>query len=185
MKRFCQFLFAVAALASCQATQAQYLPYDLIYDPGTGSLTIDTKGGVMGGYVLEFNNGTNVFNGPFQPTDPPANLVNMPVNLNQIPIYAPGIANRIGFSWYLSEVPLPGVLVPGVSGVFDIGPVVTPGLTEQQYVDTFSNTTSQWQYVGGLGSGISNRFNLVYVPEPTSLALLGFGGLVFARRRRA
>jgi hypothetical protein len=158
--------------------------YDLIYDPGTGSLTIDTKGGPIAGYVLEFLPSQNVFAGPFVVV-PGANIIDLTVNANQIPLFAPGQSNRTGFAYYLSEIKQTlGVGIPDPTGVIPIGDVVLPGLTEQQYLDTFSNTTSQWQYVAGEGNGVVGDFNLVYVPEPTSLALFGLGGLLVRRARR-
>ncbi|MFN3168273.1 MAG: PEP-CTERM sorting domain-containing protein [Phycisphaeraceae bacterium] len=182
MKRFDLLFIAVVALASANAAHARY---DLIYNPNTGSLTIDTKGGPIAGYVLEFEPGQDVFVGPFIVV-PNANLIDNTVNANQVPLYQSGVNNRTGFAWYLSDVKLQlGVGIPDPTGIIPIGNVAVPGLTEQQYIDTFSSTRGNYQYVAGEGNGVFDEFNLVYAPEPTSLALLGLGGLVLASRRRA
>lgn len=173
--KYLKMIAAVILLSyfSCPATAA----YTLTYDASDGSLTIDTQGGQLGGYVLELDE--DVFVGPFVTTDPPANPINLTVNAHQIPIFDSQPTSRTGFSWYLSEVLQPSQ--PPKSGVFNIGQVAQRGLTEQEYYQYFENTNTRWQYITGQDS---DNFDLIYhVPEPTSIALLGIATLLSARRR--
>lgn len=48
----------------------------------------------------------------------------------------------------------------------------------------FKNVITAATYIPGFGS-TSQNFDLEVVPEPSSLALLGLGGLLIARRRRS
>ena len=177
-------IFALLLLASLLIPTQALAVYDLIYDPADGSLTIDTKGGPLAGYVLEFNSYQDVFVGPFVVV-PGANPIDLTVNANQIPLYLNGQNIRTGFAWYLSDVKTTlGAGIPDPTGVIPIGNVAMPGMSEQQYVEFFSNTKGSYQYIGGEGKGVLGDFNLVYVPEPTSLAAFGLGGAVLLHRRR-
>ena len=68
----------------------------------------------------------------------------------------------------------------GLGGLLDLGNVAPTGLDQAQLEALLTNAV----YVGSLGSG-NQTFDLVVIPEPSSLALLGLGGLFLARRRRA
>ncbi|XAL98912.1 PEP-CTERM sorting domain-containing protein [Phycisphaeraceae bacterium D3-23] len=60
------------------------------------------------------------------------------------------------------------------TGEFEIGTVLATGLTESDIV---------FEYAGADGQSVSGQ--VIVVPEPGSLALLGLGGLALLRRRRA
>lgn len=64
-------------------------------------------------------------------------------------------------------------LNPQPAGPVSLGDILPAGLSEPEYLDRITSATSQGTPMG-----------LVYVPEPTSLALLGLGGLALMRRRR-
>ena len=49
---------------------------------------------------------------------------------------------------------------------------------------TGASQVLSWDATGQAGAAIFNGFQVVQVPEPGSLALLGMGGLLIARRRR-
>lgn len=49
---------------------------------------------------------------------------------------------------------------------------------------TGANQTISWSATGQAGAAILTGFQVVQVPEPGSLALLGLGGLLITRRRR-
>lgn len=65
-------------------------------------------------------------------------------------------------------------LNPQPQGPVSFGPILDAGLSEQAFNDRITAASSQGQ-----------AMDLVYVPEPTSMALLSLGGLALMRRRRA
>lgn len=127
------------------------LTYDLVYDAGDGSLTIDTKGGTLNGYALKSGVFTSSNHSPFV----------------------------LGTFASLGDVLSESNPFGGVSGVFDLGAVLTPGLDEAG----FAGSVTTANYTTGLGQPLAS-FDLVYVPEPTSAVLLATTSLVLARRRR-
>ena len=68
----------------------------------------------------------------------------------------------------------------GFSGTADLGNVLVAGLDQAALEALLTNAV----YTGQLGSG-QQVLDLVVVPEPSSLALLGLGGLMALRRRRS
>lgn len=66
--------------------------------------------------------------------------------------------------------------------LWDLGVIAPPGLREAQFMSALNNLAgdSVWTRAGG-GSA---DFNLDYVPEPATLALLAVGRLAMIRRRR-
>ncbi|MFN3166098.1 MAG: PEP-CTERM sorting domain-containing protein [Phycisphaeraceae bacterium] len=152
-------LSLVAALLAAGGAHGQY---DLTYNAADGSLTIDTMGGTIINYVLELE--TPLF-------------LETPVasdRLNHTPILG-------GFATSLPNILSESDPFNPVSGVLPLGTVLPTGLTEAEYLGL---VFVEDLYVAGLGTPRTS-FNRVYVPEPTSLAILGLGGLLVTRRRRA
>ena len=62
----------------------------------------------------------------------------------------------------------------------------TAALTEDQHFTLDAFGISMFQYIdyGGWDCGELYLDNVTYVPEPATVAILGFGSLVMLRRRR-
>lgn len=69
---------------------------------------------------------------------------------------------------------------PYGAGSYDIGNILPPGLT---YSDVEAALDKYNSYTEDDGVP-AKTFDIVVVPEPTSLAMLGLGGLLIKRRRR-
>ncbi|MFN3166048.1 MAG: PEP-CTERM sorting domain-containing protein [Phycisphaeraceae bacterium] len=163
MNRIARCLFATCSLGlpvnACAATGGAY---DLIYNPADGSLTIDTMGGTLLGYVF-------VSDGAFFiPQNQVAHFVPDPQFLESVPFQLSDLNPFL-------QPPLP-------AGRFHLGRVLPAGWTQSEFNDRIDST----EYVEFLGSGRKLAFEMVYVPEPASLGALGLAGTcLFARRRRA
>jgi hypothetical protein len=132
---------------------------DLVYDPSTGNVTLDASeasGSVITNYVLR--NGTSSF-----------------AFANFTPVL-PGVFDT-KTATEISESDGSGA---GVGGLLNLGNIFPTGMTVTQ-LQSYLTTAS---YVGQLGSGVQT-LDLTVIPEPTTLALLGLGGLLCGRRRRA
>ncbi|MEM9108614.1 MAG: PEP-CTERM sorting domain-containing protein [Planctomycetota bacterium] len=125
--------------------------YELAYDPSDGSLTIDTKGGTLNGYALKSGVFTSSNHSPFV----------------------------LGTFASLGDVLSESNPFGGISGAFDLGAVLTPGLDEAG----FAGSVTTANYTTGLGQPIAS-FDLVFVPEPTSAALFSLALAATFRRRR-
>lgn len=169
-------LFAMSTLVaglSAFGTQAQDA-YDLVYDYTDGSLTIVTTGNIVS-YALEtsqqpgpiitenfvpFVSIQEVAPGFFfktGPTDVKSTLISDFMNLNSA---------QDGY-----------VITPGA---YNVGEVLPPNLSESEFFNLFDRHAF---YVVELGTGLQ-PFDMFYVPEPTSLAMLSAVGLTLVRRRR-
>lgn len=184
MYRYAAPALVALLFSTTAAAQEQQAPYDLIYNPSTGSLTIDTHGGDLYSYAITINTeitedvafGEGDQNNQELPA-PPAfigfnldNYIPLPNNhpaVNPAPDVLPGL-NLAGW-----------IALPPTS----LGNVLPPGLTQAQ-LDGIIDDAVYMPVLGGGGSGPLPQFNVTAIPEPTSLALLAAAGLLFARRRR-
>ena len=135
---------------------------DLRYDPTTGNITLDASeaaGAVITSFQLE--NGTNAF---------------IAGNYNSLVGGTFGGAFEDVSDSVAADSDLTFV---GLGGLLDLGNIAPTGLDLAQLEALLTNAV----YVGSLGSG-NQTFDLVVIPEPTSLALLALGGLFMSRRRR-
>ena len=149
-------LIAAAALLCLPAADAD-AQAQLVYDSGTGTLTIDPNGLAAGisGYALELDGGAGfVFDtGQFSPVIPGS------------------FAESTGTS--LDEIGLAASLTSSAS----VGAVLPTGLTLTQLNDALITK----EYETGLGGGVGD---FAVVPEPSSIAALLLASGLLARRRR-
>jgi hypothetical protein len=137
---------------------------NLVYDPTTGNITLDATeaaGGVITSFQLE-NGGAGTFN---------------PGNYNSL-------SGTGGFGGFFQDVTTNTIgdsdlTFVGASGLIDLGDVAPTGLD----LAALEAYLSSALYAGQAGSG-QLEFDLVVVPEPSSLALLGLSGVMLLTRRR-
>ena len=170
MKKFT----ALALVAGLAASGAQAQPYDLTYDASTGELSATIYGNIIN-YTLESTDDIFLEDEALTATNHQRfvsffYLSGSPVAPNGTASSTPRVLGESNQSYNGPQ-----------SGTFSLGMVLPAGLTESEFQAVADKEAT---YVTGLGSAKQN-WNLVYVPEPTSLALLGLGGLLVARRRRS
>lgn len=164
----------VFTLAAVSAVPAKALPFKLIYNENNGNLTIDTID-------------------PFMPLRAvrlvsPSNQL-LPGNLNHfLPNQSP-VPPSTEFLNILSPFPatpadavvIDPATVPNINGtLWNVGNLLPPGLTEQQFNDALLFASAN-----PIDITPNPQMIRVHVPEPGSVALLGIGGLALMRRRCA
>lgn len=159
---------ALAALLMTAGVQAEAPPqgFQLVYDPATGSLTIDTGGHTLFDYSVAIA------------FDAPASFPDEFNTANFTPLG--GGLLETATSTQITGLNLTGWTIPPTS----IGEVLPQNLTQAQLergiVATFNTTDPESIVVSGVDDGVITGG----VPEPTTIALLAAGSLLIARRRR-
>lgn len=164
----------LATVVGLPAAATQTSAYDLIYDPADGSLTMVTTGSIIS-FVLESS------------TQPGPVIAENYVPFVAIQEVAPGFFFKTGIvdvgSFYIADIMNFNATVSGYEitpGTYHMGNVLPPSMSEDAFFNLFDKHSS---YVVGLGIQKQN-FDLIYVPEPSSLALISLAGLALVRRRR-
>ena len=153
--------------------------YDLEYNTFTGRLTIVTYGTILN-YVLEIDQHPNP---PIQEND----IYDIAISHNHFvsnPDFGPfrmKLGPSASTSRVLSET-VPNLEFAPLSPPddYNLGKVLPTGMSKNEFMQLFDRHAS---YVADYGSPITD-FNLVYIPEPNSFAMLALGGLSFVCRRR-
>ena len=162
-------LLAAPALVAALASSAWAGPVvpgdgvpDAIYDPATGSITLQPDAKIIS-YVLQ----TDPAGPGFRDFDAAA-----------VPFETPFITRMKG------EISWQDLSSAGFTAPFSPGNILPAGLSEAQLTSFLTAA----DYASAFGSG--GAFNVTSlastpIPEPASLGLLGLGGLALLRRRRA
>lgn len=158
-------LLATACVCTFSATAVSAQdPYCLTYNAEDGSLIMRTSGPIIN-YVLESTNNQFLEDADFGASNHQRFLfgtgASTPGNLSESNPFAPAPA-----------------------GTYNLGQVLPIGLTEAEWNSLFAFNPNSPKYVTGLGQPKTN-FEISYfcIPEPSSLALLGFAGGLVTRRR--
>jgi hypothetical protein len=131
---------------------------DLLYDPATGNVQLDASeaaGSVITNFQIENTDGTFDI-----------------LNYNRLfdGAFGQATGETIGDT---------DMTFAGLAGVADLGDIFPVGL-DAAGLEAYLKTAS---YVGAAASG-QQTFDLVVIPEPSSLTLVGLGGWILFRRSR-
>lgn len=173
--------FAIGWSVLCTLPAAA-LPYNLIYNQNNGNLTIDTLDPnatlvtyslASLQYLLQPQHHNRVL--PFSDQNPRSHTnaliiieyTTVPVTADQAGQIDPSITTASG-------------------RLFNLGNILPPNLSPEEYLDDGINAVLAGPYYHPTSTdqSLGINFNLVHVPEPGAIVLLGLGGLTFARRRR-
>ena len=147
-------LMATPARAAIEPGESGDGVADLLLDEVFGSLTLDTDGNTMNGYVIRSEAG--VFTG------------------------AP--ANNLG--WFVddTDTQISGNMGFELTGIHPLGNVIGPEWEViAEPFDPYQDMTFTCTFAGTPGTFLGN---LIIVPEPATLGLLLLGGLALLRRRK-
>lgn len=162
-------LIATALLAAVSAGTAQ-AAYVLMYDDLTGEMKIDTQGGALYVYSVIGPGDFSVDDGFIQ-----ENHDLLPAPTGALPSAVTSLDDELSESNFNGWIDLPET---------SIGEVLPAGLTRSELQDQIS-VARYVDELGELGNPKAFQdFQVIFVPEPTSLLLLGGGVMLLARRRR-
>lgn len=173
-------VMTAAALLSISA-QAQALlivsNYTLTYDAADGSLTIDPLGQPLYTYSIKTLGSLGGDDGFIE-----ANHIPLPDDPG---VFGTAVSTSTDDELSQSDFDQWTGLSP-----FNLGNVLPAGLTEAQFNSILDTSPQNTFYIDSLGSGQNQQnsymsaFNVVFVPEPSSLVIIGLGAAMLAQRRR-
>ncbi|MGB0768031.1 MAG: PEP-CTERM sorting domain-containing protein [Phycisphaeraceae bacterium] len=174
MKTMMPLAAAGAALLFSTAATAQIAvpaTYELRYNPEDGSLSIATFDGPLYTYSIKTTGDPSLDDGFVE-----ENHILLPD--------APGGLEDPRNNSEDDELSQSDFDAWNGLGAFSLGQVLPSGLTESEFNAIVDMDSASTFYVDELGAGAFKEFDIVFVPEPTSLVLLGIGVAMLAQRRR-
>jgi hypothetical protein len=158
------------------ATHGRAQPqYDVLYDPATGNVTIDSLDPNLPLRSIRFNSPGNQLN--------PANL-NSVLPLQLASLTPPPTSDQIYIVGLQPVTPaqaaqIDSTVAPYVAGTrWDMGDILPKGLDARGLDDAIPNARFH-----PVTPSAFYHLNRVVVPEPASLSLVALGGLAVMRRR--
>ena len=168
-----RFIAACLLVCAVVAGRASAQAYELIYNPGTGNVTINTLQPGNTIQSIRLNSSTNQLK-PAKLRHVLPNQFGFTPSVAQIWINAPSPVTPA------SAVLLDPTTANNINGTaWNMGDILPTGLDEAG-LDSVLTTSTYGQF----STTPSPSFTRVVVPEPASVTLLSFAGLCLARRRR-
>ncbi|MEO0475531.1 MAG: PEP-CTERM sorting domain-containing protein [Planctomycetota bacterium] len=172
----CLVLLVACALLSFGMQAQPVTPYTLTYNAADGTLVIDTLGNPLYTYSVKSSGAFGGNDGFFEANhallpDAPGGT-NTPANTS-----TDDELSQSDSDGWLNQPP------------FSLGSVLSAGLNEAQFLNELDTSIQNTFYVDELGT-LNNpqtfkAFDIVYnVPEPSSMLLLGLGGVLLVQQRR-
>lgn len=168
MTKTALILTALSVGLSASSASAQY---ELIYDAETGELRIDTLGGPLYAYILQG----------------PGDLLEEDGFIQEAHTILPEPSDTSLYATTSTDDELSESSFDGWTGLpqTSLGFVLDPGLSPAQLNSQLETAVYVDQF-GSLGDPSALLdFNIVYIPEPTSLVIMGLGAAMIVRRRRS